>query len=221
VPYQAHGPKASSTNPRHWTRFDYVFEVWESQIVRSDGIGFVLTSPFLGIDLDNVWQSDGDEGAPWGTEILERFADTYLEESPSGQGVKIWCRARLPHGGRSWRVGQGAIEVYDRNRYFAVTGKAGPARVIVDHQADIDSLIAYLDGGARAPARPATTISGKIPYGTQHNTLVSMAGTMWRRGMSADAIEAALQVVNAQQCERPGPPGNIRNIALSAARWDG
>ena len=33
-------------------------------------------------------------------------------------------------------------------------------------------------------------------------------------------IEAALQIVNAEQCERPGPPENIHKIAMSAARWD-
>jgi primase-polymerase (primpol)-like protein len=190
VPYQAHGHKASDTNPRHWTRFDYVFDVWERQLVRSDGIGFVLSADddFTGIDLDDVWQSDSDEGAPWGIEILERFADSYLEESPSGHGVKIWCRARLSHGGRGWKVGHGAIEIYDRSRYFTVTGNAGPARVITDHQADVESLIENLNGGPRASTRPVTTINGQIPYGVQHNTLVSLAGTMWRRGMSVSAI---------------------------------
>jgi hypothetical protein len=42
---------------------------------------------------------------------------------------------------------------------------------------------------------------------------------MWRRGMTAEAIEAALQVVNAEQCERPGPSENIRRIVLSMQRW--
>jgi hypothetical protein len=219
VPYTMRGGPASTTRPADWTTFEAVCIVQQRSRFW-DGIGYVFIAddPFTGIDLDHVWQSDADEGAPWGNEILERFSDTYLEESPSERGVKIFCRARLPHGGRSWPVEGGAVEIYDRRRYFAVTGKGGPARVITDHQADVDSLIEYLDGGKRKQASPVT-ITGKIPYGTQHKTLVSMAGTMRKRGMSPDAIEAALQVVNVHQCERPGAPENIHKIAMSAARW--
>jgi primase-polymerase (primpol)-like protein len=217
VPYQATGYKASTTNPEHWSGFAYVLNTWQRQRVLCDGVGFVFSAddPYTGLDLDNVWQSDADEGPRWASEILDRFADTYMEESPSGRGIKIWCRAKLPHGGRSWPIGAGAIEIYDRSRFFVVTGRAGPIRTVADHQADVDSLIAYLDGGRPAP----TNTTGKIPYGTQHNTLVSLAGTMWRRGMTTDAIEAALQVTNAQQCERPGTPENIHKIVMSTARW--
>jgi hypothetical protein len=87
----------------------------------------------------------------------------------------------------------------------------------VDHQADVISLIQYLDGGDRP--RPVV-IGNVIPYGTQHRTLVSLAGSMRKRGMSAEAIFAALEVVNREQCERPGPVKNIRRIAMSAARWE-
>jgi hypothetical protein len=191
-----------------------------------DGVGFVFAEedPYCGIDLDNVWRSDADEStAPWAAEILEQFADTYHEESPSGCGVKIWCRAELPdHRGKKWKVEHGAIEIYDRARFFTVTGKAGPSRVITDHQSDIESLVKYLDDGYGNRTFPgqAAAIGDVIPYGTQHHTLVSLAGTMWRRGMTVEAIEAALQVVNATQCERPGPPENIRRIAMSAGRWN-
>jgi len=220
VPYAIRGAPASTTRPADWTTFDAVcIALQRSRFWDGIGYVFIADDPFTGIDLDHVWQSDADEGAQWGNEILKRFSDTYLEESPSGLGVKIFCRARLTHGGRSWPVDKGAVEIYDRKRYFTITGRAGPARVIADHQADVDSLIEYLDGN-RAPTRPATTvINCKIPYGTQHCTLVSLAGTMRRRGMIPEAIEAALQVVNAQQCERPGPPQHIHQIAMSAARW--
>jgi hypothetical protein len=222
VPYQATGYKASNTNPEHWSRFDYALRTWQQQLVPCDGIGFVFSpgDPYAGIDLDDLWLSDADEGAPWGDEIIDRFRDTYMEESPSGRGLKIWCRATLLGSGRNWKVGHGAIEIYDRSRFFAVTGRAGPSHIITDHQSDVESLIAYLDGGKRAYSQSLATVDGKIPYGTQHNTLVSMAGTMRRRGMTTEAIEAALQVVNAQQCERPGPPENIHKIAMSAARWE-
>jgi primase-polymerase (primpol)-like protein len=219
IPHTTLGYRASDTNPDHWSTFGNVLRALARPRF-ADGIGFVFAAddPYCGIDLDDIWRSDADEGEPWAAEILERFGDTYFEESPSGCGVKIWCCAQLPaHRGRTWEIGRGQIEIYDYGRFFAVTGTAAPSRVITDHQADIESLLNHLDGG-RSP-RPAT-ITGKIPYGTQHNTLVSLAGTMRRRGMTAEAIEAALQIVNTQQCERPGPPENIHRIAMSTARWN-
>jgi hypothetical protein len=45
-----------------------------------------------------------------------------------------------------------------------------------------------------------------IPKGEQHHTLVSLAGSMRRRGMDADEIEAALMVTNAKRLEDPAPP---------------
>jgi primase-polymerase (primpol)-like protein len=217
VPIQATGYKASVTNPEHWSHFDYALDVWRQQRVSCDGIGFVFSAsdPYCGIDLDKVWQGEADEGPPWATQILERFADTYCEISPSGKGIKIWSRATPSHCG-CWKVGAGQIEIYDRARYFTMTGRAGTARIVTDHQADIDSLIAYL--GPKSTTVPRA-IGEKIPHGTQHHMLVSLAGTMWRRGMTAEAIEAALQIVNAQQCERPGPPENIHQIVASMKRW--
>jgi primase-polymerase (primpol)-like protein len=217
VPITCMGYKASVTNPEHWSSFEDVLK-FAARPGFCDGYGYVFVAddPYSGIDLDNVWQSDADEGAPWAMEILERFADTYMEASPSDCGMKIWCRAKAPRCG-SWPIGAGAIEIYDHARFFTVTGRSNGVRIITDHQADINSLVEYL-GGARPSASPAG-ISGTIAYGTQHNTLVSLAGTMWRRGMSSEAIEAALQVVNAQQCEKPGPPENIRKIVESMQRY--
>jgi primase-polymerase (primpol)-like protein len=225
IPYTPAGKRASSTNPADWTTLEAV-SIARAHCPWWDGIGFVFSEndPYCGIDLDDIWASDADESAPpaWAAEILEHFSDTYHEESPGLNGVKCWCRAQLPeHRGREWKIGSGAIEIYDRARFFTVTGRCGAARGITDHQSDVDSLIQHLDSGAGTQVRSnVIAIDNKIRYGTQHHRLVSLAGSMWRRGLNVAAIEAALQVVNAQQCERPGPPENIHKIALSAARWD-
>jgi putative DNA primase/helicase len=219
VPITAWGRKAKTNDSEHWSHYSYLQELLQKQPEFADGIGFVFTKedPFCGIDLDNIWISDATETPIWAQQIRERFHDTYTEESPSGKGLKIWCRAELPGAGREWTVGQGAVEFYDRGRFFAITGRSNRVLAITEHQPDVDSLIAHLDGsGRRGPAAP---IGEKIPFGTQHRTLVSLAGTMHRRGMCTEAIEAALQVVNEKQCEKPGPPENIRRIARSVARY--
>lgn len=60
-------------------------------------------------------------------------------------------------------------------------------------------------------ARPAPA-PGLIPNGTVHYTFVSWAGIMHHRGMSQEAILAALLHENATRCDPVRPEANIRRI---------
>jgi putative DNA primase/helicase len=146
VPHTCQSYRASTTNPEHWSRFDYAVKAAARPGFAGVAFCFCCGGGYTGIDLDHVWQSDADEGAAWAEGILERFSDTYSEVSPSGQGVKIWVRARAPRCGR-WPIEHGAIEVYDHGRFFTVTGGSNGVRVIADHQADVELLINNLDDG--------------------------------------------------------------------------
>jgi len=56
-------------------------------------------------------------------EILDLFPGAYVEVSPSGTGIHIFTRGVAPHNGkRSYH--DGAVEVYDRERFFTVTGRS-------------------------------------------------------------------------------------------------
>lgn len=66
---------------------------------------------------------------------------------------------------------------------------------------------------------PAAPVGDRIPKGEQHKTLVSLAGSMRRRGMNAAEIEAALLVTNRTRLEDPAPASDIRKIAQSIARY--
>ncbi len=91
VPYQANGKLASSTDARTWTSFERVSGCFHRAGSCYSGIGFVFSSadPFAGIDLDDCLDSQGNV-KPWASSIVEQFADTYMEISPSGEGLKIW-----------------------------------------------------------------------------------------------------------------------------------
>jgi primase-polymerase (primpol)-like protein len=218
VPYTTMGYRASSTNPDHWSTFEAALAA-AARPGFCDGVGFVFakTDPYTGVDLDDVWQSDADEGAPWAAGILERFRDTYSEASPSNRGVKVWCRARAPRCGR-WTIAGGAIEVYDHARFFAVTGRSAGIVEITDHQADVEALIANLDGDR--PRTQAEAIPNIIPRGRRHNSLLSLAGTMHRRGMAPEAIEAALLEVDRRQCDPPHGAQHVRKIVASMRGWE-
>jgi primase-polymerase (primpol)-like protein len=217
VPITTMGYRADITSPDHLSTFGFALQALARPGFCA-GVGFVFTEadPYCGIDLDDIWQSDADEGATWATGILERFADTYSEVSPSGNGVKLWCRAKAARCGR-WPIENGGIEIYDNARFFAVTGRSAGITALTDHHADVDALVENLD--RRRHHTRARVIPNVIPQGQRHNTLVSLAGTMWKRGMCADAIEAALQETNQRQCDPPYVRKHINQIIQSMQRW--
>lgn len=59
-----------------------------------------------------------------------------------------------------------------------------------------------------------------IPYGTQHNTMFRFGCAMRRNGASYGEINAALQVMNATRCEKPGTVQAVEKIAENATNYD-
>jgi hypothetical protein len=219
VPHTPWGYRADVTDPANWSTFADVSKA----VARPgfDGIGFVFSpdDPYTGLDIDGLWAGDGDEGSEVMLRLLARFADSYSETSPSECGVKVWIRGEPPRCGR-WSLGRGCVEIYSSRRFFTVTTRSAGVKVIVDHQDDLTKLVSNLDQDRHSPYNtPARVISGVIPKGQRHPKLVSLAGSMWRRNMLPEAIEAALLETNQRQCDPPYPPEHIRKIIDSMGRW--
>jgi hypothetical protein len=60
----------------------------------------------------------------------------------------------------------------------------------------------------------------RIPKGARNKTLFKNACAMRRRGLSCDAILAALRIENAQRCDPPLPEDDLEKIAASASTYD-
>jgi putative DNA primase/helicase len=71
----------------------------------------------------------------------------------------------------------------------------------------------------KSRANGSAVISGAIPEGHRNDTLMSLAGTMRRRGMGAEEIEAALLVTNIKRCDPPLAEDEVRKIASSVCRY--
>ncbi len=115
---------ASTTDPKTWGEFaDVVSRLNRDEV---DGLGFVFTAadPFCGIDLDAC--RDLETGSVT-DEALDLIAllDGYAELSVTGTGVHVIVRASL--GDLTGRK-SGLVEVYDRGRYFTMTGRRINAR---------------------------------------------------------------------------------------------
>jgi hypothetical protein len=114
------GKHASSTDPSTWAPFEVAYLAYADPKNGYDGVGYVFTpdDPYCGIDLDDCRDLETETLTPKAMSLLSFFA-SYAELSPSGTGVKIITKARLPGAGKR----KGWIEMYDGARYFTVTGQ--------------------------------------------------------------------------------------------------
>jgi hypothetical protein len=122
VPYNAAtGRLAKSNAPATWSAFGDAAAALERGYA---GLGFCLTPPYVGIDLDGCRQNGSHE--PWAADII-RELDSYSELSPSGHGVHVFVKGELPDGQRQKDMGgdHHGVGLYDaaRGRYLTMTGR--------------------------------------------------------------------------------------------------
>ncbi|MGO8759672.1 MAG: bifunctional DNA primase/polymerase [Terracidiphilus sp.] len=81
-------------------------------------------------------------------------------------------------------------------------------------------MLAKLVGAKPAPVAQTPPAQGEvIAEGRRNDVLASLAGSMRRRGMTPEAIEAALMKENDARCKPPLAASEVREIARSVARY--
>jgi hypothetical protein len=65
----------------------------------------------------------------------------------------------------------------------------------------------------------AEAVPERIPQGQRHRWLLSLAGTLRRRGATSDEIYRCLGVFNASRCQPPMGDTELRTIATSVTRY--
>lgn len=115
MPVQPDGTPASSTDPYTWTDYETA-----EQLHAGVGMGFVLGDGFACLDLDHCYDAR-NHLADWAKKLIMLAGETFIEISPSGDGLHIWGRCE-PRKGIKLRDGMN-IEAYSQGRYITVTGK--------------------------------------------------------------------------------------------------
>jgi hypothetical protein len=139
VPVSCHTRRdADITDGASWATFERAYEYYRKN--RLHGVGFVFApeDPFAGIDLDECHDPFSGKIEKWASHII-RDVNSYAEVSPSGMGIKIFLRGRTPVDGRRRK---GRLEIYDRSRFFTVTGIhfAGTPTSVESRQHELDQL---------------------------------------------------------------------------------
>ncbi len=152
------GAKAKTNDPETWSPFDKVTAFYRENNngngVRIQGIGFVVSDAdgFAGVDLDHCRNSETGEIEPWAQDIINRL-NSYSEISPSGTGVRIFVKGKLPGPGNK----KGDFEVYEKGRFFTITGHhiEGTPLTVEHRQAEINEIHQEIFGqGTNATPTP-------------------------------------------------------------------
>jgi hypothetical protein len=130
VPYRPNGIEADSSDLATWTSYKEVVETYHKG--GYDGIGYVFDplDPYAGIDLDDCINQDGSIKPK--AKIICDSINSYSEISPSGKGIKIFLKAKIPVNiqKKDGKFQQGfnskkpdlEIEIYYGTRFFTLTG---------------------------------------------------------------------------------------------------
>lgn len=125
VPFNAKTDRhASVSKDEDWCDLGTAMKAYKERGYSGIGFVFVAEDDICGVDIDECRSSNGqlsDEACT----ILAKLR-SYCEVSPSGRGVKVFCRGRIPlSSGRKCKIDhEQRLELYTSGRYFTFTGQA-------------------------------------------------------------------------------------------------
>ncbi len=98
--------KANVDDPTTFVAFET-----SASAIGYDGIGIRVSGGIVGIDLDHC--IEGDDLLPWAQEIVDHFNVTYIEISPSGTGIRIFCLepSGFDYDTQTYYIKKGNVEV--------------------------------------------------------------------------------------------------------------
>jgi len=158
-------PRGSTTDPETWRTFE------DALAIGAEGVGFCFTdTDYAGCDLDGCL-IDGQPTAE-ARQIIDALA-SYTERSPSGSGLHIVVKGKLPPGVGHKNVhvpGMKALEAYDTGRYFTWTGHVFEGRDEIHERTEALSTLAGRWLGRASDVRPLTALEAqaRLPIVNTH-----------------------------------------------------
>ena len=225
------GGPASTTNPDTWGSFDQALAAAERLPAGTGAAGFVFTAedPYCGVDFDHCYEAGrvAEETLGW-----VRQLDSYTEKSISGEGLHVICKGRLPPGGRR----KGRIEMYDRSRFFVMTGNALPGRYWVNERTPaLAKLHRAIFGEAQeeagpveepAPGRRPALPDGELLHRARGAANGDAFDRLWRGDTSAYPSHSEADLALACHLafwtggDRPRMDALFRRSGLYRPKWD-
>lgn len=171
---------AKSNDPATWSDFATALQACGLHPELA-GVGFCFApgDGLTGLDLDHVIDAETGELKREAAEIVARFKGTYIEVSPSGTGIRVFCYGKPIRSGKNtgpvkW------LEVYAHpsHRYLTVTGNPWPgsAPAVTDQQAALDWLHGrWMQQDESTGSRPVDSKPSQAPLNMDDATLLDKA----------------------------------------------
>ena len=220
------GRPASVSDPSTWGTFKQALDRCETY--KMPGIGYVFDSndPFVGIDLDKCRNPETEDLEAWANDIISDI-DSYTEVSPSGTGVHILAKGELERGARS-----GNIEMYNKGRFFTVTGVivSGASKLLNQRKKPIQQLFKSITSqlGRVTPAAETTftgmspdKLLGNILLGETNNRFAELWAGSTRSYASPSEADLALCGILTKYTQDPEVIDALyRESNLYRSKWD-
>ena len=237
VPMIATSPDAaSSVDPKTWRTFEEA--VMSVECGNYDNVGFVFNdNGIVGIDIDDAYDENGfltDRAV----DIIDK-CKSYTEKSRSGDGIHILLKGTLPFSGRNNLAG---AEIYQKARYFILTGDVILYNQIIENQSAIDYVVEkyfsntrkdnvcskekvfsdriynpiWEKNGSKIKLRPTYPI---IPDGCRNICLTSLAGMLHTQGYTPRQIYNELNYCNKVACKPMLRCNEVQNIVRSVTKY--
>jgi hypothetical protein len=219
-------PKGKSDDPREWER---VRREARALLAVFDDLGikaFITSSKSRGLHVRSLWElAPAAQLRRIGNYVIRKAgvdAEVFPKQdrrTDGGVGNFVW----LPLFGTDLPKGKTAF-LDEGNGLTPLPDQWDALRNL--RRNSVETLAATVaiveawekESGTAVP-KIAPPVGDKIPTTKRNDTLISLAGTMRRRGMSPQAIEVALLTENKTKCSPPLPESEVREIARSVGRY--
>lgn len=184
------GGPGKANDPFTWGSFERAVA---RATVDDVGIGFMLGDGWLGVDLDGI--ADPEDGAIADQWLAEwaRDCGTFVEYSPSGTGLHAVFRGVVvPDDSQNRR---GPVEVYDRARFFCISGRALYARPVGGSQTAVDALCArflHREVSVASPAFEGRSEAPRDDSAVDWKFCCSLAAQGWPEGEIRELLKAKM-----------------------------
>lgn len=171
------GELAKSDDPNTWTDFQTALN---QSIKRKLGIGFMFANGYAGVDVDGCRNKETEELTEQARDVLDTL-QSYSEVSPSGTGIHVICKGKLPPDGRR----KGSLEMYDSGRFFTVSGN-----VLADYPSTVEDRTEQLNTIHKKyivkPEQPQARRNTNIDFDIVEKAIASKNGYKFKALYSGD-----------------------------------
>lgn len=195
---------------------------WKKHPDANVGVATGPASGIAGTDVDVKAGAKGRESIA----SLKGMTPTLTVSTPSG-GWHFYYRCPK-EGLRSKNGLLPGVDIKAAGGYLVGPGSTigGKAYEWIDRDAPMAAmpeaiLVLMRNGNGNRAKRPVAPVANVISEGRRNATLASLAGTMRRKGLDQEEIEAALKAVNGSRCDPPLPEREVEAVAASIVRYPG